>query len=71
MSGQGSHGGAAGNGSRNGTVTGGLRGGSTIMAGAQTLGTTRNRTDLFVKYRNQARGSRPSVPGEDGRESSR
>ena len=37
-----------------------------------SLGTTRNRTDVFLKYRNQARGVRPAAPDVDnGKESSR
>ncbi len=40
---------------------GGAAGGSS--GGAAPLGTTRNRTELFLKYRRQARGSsRPLTP---------
>jgi len=40
--------------------------------GGGSLGTTRNRTDVFLKYRNQARGVRPAASDADnGKESSR
>lgn len=39
------------------------RGGTASTSGAAPLGTTRNRTELFLKYRRQARGSsRPLTP---------
>lgn len=40
-------------------------GGASSASGAAPLGTTRNRTELFLKYRRQARGgSRPlTLPG--------
>ena len=45
---------------------------SLLPRGGGSLGTTRNRTDVFLKYRNQARGVRPAAPDADnGKESSR
>ena len=45
---------------------------SALPHGGGSLGTTRNRTDVFLKYRNQARGVRPAAPdGDTGKESSR
>lgn len=41
-------------------------GGTSSSGGGAPLGTTRNRTDLFLKYRRQARGgSRPLAPTAD------
>lgn len=42
-------------------------GASTSSGGGAPLGTTRNRTELFLKYRRQARGSsRPLAPAGTG-----